>query len=96
MKFGRPSELRASLAFTASRRVVGRRSDSTGREYSRVVRVSRSFTNFSARDGGFDGRWRGRNIWWLQPLCGGAGALGAVAGAAGSVARGFRGAAQAA
>ena len=46
--------VRASLAFTASRRVVGRRSDSTGREYSRVVRVSRSFTNLSAREGGFE------------------------------------------
>ena len=61
MKFGRPSLLRASLAFTASRRVVGRRSDSTGREYSRVVRVSRSVTNFSARDGGLDAvRFAGR------------------------------------
>ncbi len=61
MKFGRPSLLRASFAFTASRRVVGRRSDSTGRSYSRVVRVSRSFTNFSARDGGLDAvRFAGR------------------------------------
>lgn len=49
------------MAFTASRRVVGLRSNSAGREYSWVVRVSRSFTHFSARDGGFESvRFTGR------------------------------------
>ena len=60
-KFGRPSLLLASFALTASRRVVGRRSDSAGRSNSRVVRVSRSFTNFAAREGGFESvRFAGR------------------------------------